>query len=80
MKLTWTFYPKFENPITLSVTYLPRLDKTGEWGFLEVESNHAWVCWDCFRIFDKGDLKAKKDAFERLLRVDTKVDLEQRLL
>ena len=69
MKLTWTFYPKFEKAITLQVSYLLRIDKTGAWGFLHVESNQAWVSWDCFKCFDRGDIKAKKDAFQRLVKV-----------
>jgi hypothetical protein len=80
MKLTWTFYPKYEKAITLSVTYLPRLDKTGQWGLLHVESNQAWVCWDCFRTFDKGELKAKRDAFERLIKVDSGQNIKDLLL
>ena len=69
MKLTWTFYPKYEKAITLNVLYMPRIDKTGAWGFLHVESNQAWVSWDCFKCFDRGDIKAKKDAFQRLIKV-----------
>lgn len=69
MKLTWTFYPKFEKAITLQVSYLPHIDKSGAWGFLHVESNQAWVSWDCFKCFDRGDIKAKKDAFQRLVKV-----------
>jgi 23S rRNA C2498 (ribose-2'-O)-methylase RlmM len=68
MKLTWTFYPKYEPRITLSVVYVPEIDKTGKWGFLHVESNQAWVCWECFKVFDRGDVKAKKEAFGRLIR------------
>jgi hypothetical protein len=68
MKLTWTFYPKYEPSITLSIVYLPDIDKTGKWGFLHVESNQAWVSWECFKVFDRGDVKAKKEAFERLIR------------
>jgi 23S rRNA C2498 (ribose-2'-O)-methylase RlmM len=68
MKLTWTFYPKYEPRITLSVVYVPEIDKTEKWGFLHVESNQAWVCWECFKVFDRGDIKAKKDAFSRLIR------------
>jgi len=79
MKITWTFYPKFEKAITLSVLYLPRIDKTGEWGFLHVESNQAWVSWDCFRCFDKGDVNAKKDAFQRLVKIDSPAKLMHEL-
>jgi hypothetical protein len=68
VKLTWTFYPKYEPRITLSVVYVPEIDKTGKWGFLHVDSNRAWVCWECFKVFDRGDIKAKKDAFSRLIR------------
>jgi hypothetical protein len=68
VKLSWTFYPKYEPSITLSVVYVPQIDKTDEWGFLDVESNQAWVCWECFKVFDRGDIKAKKDAFSRLIR------------
>lgn len=79
MKLTWTFYPKFEKAITLSVAYLPRIDKTGEWGFLHVETNQAWVSWDCFKCFDRGDVKSKKDAFQRLTKVSSPMKIIQEL-
>ena len=80
MKLTWTFYPKYEKAVTLTVTYLPQLDKSGDWGFLHVDSNQAWVSWDCFRSFDKGDVKTKRDAFERLSRIDSQEDLYKNVL
>lgn len=82
MKITWTFYPKFEAIITLSIQYLPKIDKTGEFGFLHVETNRAWVSWDCYKVFDKGDVKAKKDAFDRLRRIESDKDFvtEEKLL
>ncbi|MCE7038831.1 hypothetical protein [Dyadobacter sp. CY312] len=80
MKLTWTFYPKYEKAITLVVNYVPQLDKTGDWGFLHVELNHAWVSWDCFRSFDKGDVKSKKEAFERLVRLDPDQSISDKIL
>lgn len=69
MKITWTFYPKYEPKLTLIIKYLPTMDKPDTWGFLHVETNQAWVCWDCFKVFDRGDIKAKKDAFARLIRI-----------
>ncbi len=69
MRITWTFYPKYEQKITLSVTYLPSMDKPDTWGFLHVESNQAWVCWECFKVFNQGEVNAKKDAFARLIQV-----------
>ncbi|MEO6282171.1 MAG: hypothetical protein ABIN80_22970 [Dyadobacter sp.] len=71
MVLTWTFYPRHSERISLKVTYLPKLDKPGVWGFLHVDSNHAWVSWDCFKIFDSGDTRAKREAFERMSRIET---------
>lgn len=76
MKLTWTFYPKFEPKITLTINYLPKIDKSGEWGFLHVETNEAWVSWQCFRNFDRGDMKAKKEAFGRLIRINSVTEFE----
>lgn len=70
MVVTWTFYPKYGERVSLEVTYLPKLDKPGTWGFLHVDANKAWVCWDCFKAFDRGDLQAKKDAFTRLARLE----------
>lgn len=70
MKVTWTFYPKYESKITLTIIYVPVIDKTGTWGFLHAESNTAWVCWDCLKVFNQGDIKAKKEAFGRLTRID----------
>jgi hypothetical protein len=80
MKLTWTFYPRYESSITLTVCYEPQLDGVGDWGFLHVTTNQAWVCWDCFRTFDKGDVKAKKDAFARLVKVDSAEAISNRIL
>jgi len=79
MKLTWTFYPKYEKSITLSVTYLPRLDEAGEWGYLHVESNQAWVSWECFKCFDRGDVKIKQDSFARLSRIESFEQLTRQL-
>jgi 23S rRNA C2498 (ribose-2'-O)-methylase RlmM len=70
MVLTWTFYPKYEERLSSKVTYLPKLDKPGTWGFLHVDSNQAWVCWECFKVFERGDTFAKKDAFERMVRFE----------
>lgn len=69
MKLTWTFYPRHEPKVSLLVHYIPQLDKKGGWGFLHVETNQAFVTWDCFKVFNSGDVKAKKDAFGRLTRL-----------
>lgn len=69
MTLTWTFYPKYEPSVTLSIKYLPVIDKSGNWGYLHAETNQAWVSWNYFKVFDRGDIKAKKDAFARLIRV-----------
>lgn len=74
MKLTWTFYPKFSERITLTVIYVPKIDNTGHWGFLHQESNTCWVRWDCFQVFNRGELAAKKDAFGRLVAIEGSFD------
>ncbi|HLL97168.1 MAG TPA: hypothetical protein VK404_19500 [Spirosoma sp.] len=71
MKLTWTFYPKGLPSITLTVVYVPRLDAVSLAGYLEVETNTAYVNWAHFRIFDTGDQATKKALFASLTRVDT---------
>ena len=70
MKLTWTFYPKGQPSITLTVVYVPQLDKLTEAGYLEVDSNTAYVSWSSFRIFDTGDQSTKRSLFGSLIRVD----------
>ena len=70
MKLTWTFYPKGQPSITLTVLYLPKLDSVTDGGYLEIGTNTAYVNWAAFRIFDTGDQSSKKALFESLTRVD----------
>lgn len=71
MKLTWTFYSKTNQPITLTVVFVPELDqhKLEYGGFLDIESNRAYVDWATFKRFDDASIKVRKDAFERLVRV-----------
>ena len=70
MKLTWTFYPKGQPSITLTVLYVPELDALPDTGYLEVGTNTAYVSWSSFRIFDRGDQSTKKALFSSLTRVD----------
>ncbi len=70
MKLTWTFYPKSQPSITLTVIYVPQLDVTPATGYLDVDANTAYVNWASFRIFDTGDQVLKKSLFGSLIRVD----------
>lgn len=79
MKITWTFYPRYEPKVTLSITYIPLMDNTSIYGFLHEESNSAWVSWDCFKVFHNGELKAKKDAFERLTRIECPADTPEKI-
>ena len=70
MKLTWTFYPKGQPSITLTVVYVPKLDTLPGTGYLDVDTNTAYVGWDHFRIFNTGDPTLKKALFGSLTRVD----------
>ncbi|OIN59740.1 hypothetical protein [Arsenicibacter rosenii] len=73
MKLTWTYYPKGEaSSITLTVVYVPALDsdKLTHGGYLTPD-NVAYVDRDTYQIFDKGPLPHRRDAFQRLMRIDT---------
>ncbi|GAB4033342.1 hypothetical protein [Spirosoma gilvum] len=72
MKLTWTFYPKGAlQSVTLTVIYVPELDgqqqSTG--GFLEQETNTAFVDWVTYKRFDGPDVAGRRDAFQRLTRI-----------
>ncbi|RRB00872.1 hypothetical protein [Larkinella rosea] len=71
MKLTWTFYSKTNQPITLTVVYVPELDRhpLESGGFLDIESNRAYVDWATFKRFDDASIQVRKDAFGRLVRV-----------
>ena len=71
MKLTWTFYSKTNQPITLTVIYVLELDKHSleHGGFLDTDSNRAYVDWATFRRFDDASIKVRKDAFARLKRI-----------
>jgi hypothetical protein len=71
MVLTWTFYPKLGEKVSLKVTYKPELDKFDIWGFLLVETNEAYVSWDCFKAFDRAGAIEKREAFQRLQRIET---------
>ena len=68
MKLTWTFYPKPGISVSLTVIYVPELDdeKLQSGGFLDTDSNSAYVDWATYRRFDDADVKGRRDAFQRL--------------
>ncbi|QKZ13913.1 hypothetical protein [Spirosoma sp. KUDC1026] len=104
MKLTWTFYPKGQPSVTLTVVYVPGLDGPGldgpgldgpgldgpgldgpgldgpgldrknTPGYLEVDTNTAYVNWSAFRVFNSDDQPAKRALFGSLTRVDTFVN------
>ncbi|MGV3558926.1 hypothetical protein [Larkinella arboricola] len=82
MKLTWTFYSKTEPAITLTVIYVSELDhhQLEYGGFLDQESNRAYVDWATFRRFDDTSVKVRKDAFARLKRITHKEALTLGLL
>ncbi|MFC5411748.1 hypothetical protein ACFPMF_20670 [Larkinella bovis] len=71
MKLTWTFYSKTHEPITLTVVYVTELDahQLESGGFLDSEANRAYVDWQTFKRFDDASVKVRKEAFSRLLRI-----------
>ncbi|AEI47632.1 hypothetical protein [Runella slithyformis] len=71
MKLTWTFYPRHQDSVTLTVVYVPELDNhhLPKGGFLYEPTNTAYVNYDSYRCFDKGDTKMKQDAFGQLIRI-----------
>ncbi|MGM9509186.1 hypothetical protein ACS5NO_15735 [Larkinella sp. GY13] len=77
MKLTWTFYSKTNQPITLTVIYVLELDKhqLEYGGFLDTDSNRAYVDWATFKRFDDASIKVRKDAFARLKRITKKEDM-----
>ena len=70
MKLTWTFYPKGQPSITLTVVYVPRLDALPATGYLDVDTNTAYVNWSSFRVFNTGDPVSKRALFGSLTRVN----------
>lgn len=70
MRLTWTFYPRYQSSITLTVEYIPKLDTLLVPGYLVVETNTAYVSWSSFHVFNHGTTAEKKSLFGSLLRVD----------
>ncbi|WP_210422471.1 hypothetical protein [Spirosoma sp. KCTC 42546] len=71
MKLTWTFYPKGEQSITLTVIYLPKLDTIQQAGVLDQDTNVAFVNWRSFQVFNTGDVKDKRALFNSLTTLDS---------
>ena len=69
MKLTWTFYPKGQPSITLTVVYVPRLDAVPVAGYLDVDTNTAFVNWATFQMFNSTDQVSKKAVFASLVRM-----------
>ncbi|XBA03189.1 hypothetical protein A6C57_08535 [Fibrella sp. ES10-3-2-2] len=68
MKLTWTFYPQPGVSVSLAVIYVPELDdeKLVSGGFLDTNTNTAYVDWNTYRRFDEADVKNRRDAFQQL--------------
>ncbi len=69
MKLTWTFYPKGQPSITLTVVYMPSLDAVPVAGYLAVDTNTAYVNWANFQVFNSTDQVSKKALFGSLVSV-----------
>ncbi len=69
MKLTWTFYPKGQPSITLTVLYVPGLDAVSIAGYLAVDTNTAYVNWVNFQVFNSTDQVSKKALFGSLIKV-----------
>lgn len=76
MKISWTFYPKGESAITLTIVYLPELDGKAiqGGGILHVAQNTAFVDWATFKRFDDASVDNRKDAYGRLTRLDQMAD------
>lgn len=72
MKLSWTFYPKPGQCVTLTVIYKPALDSLAlpSGGFLHVDTNTAFVDWSTYQRLEQTDLKNRKEAFARLTPVN----------
>ncbi|MBO0951065.1 hypothetical protein [Fibrella forsythiae] len=71
MKISWTFLYQPGQSVTLNVVYTPELDAEPlpHGGFLNPETNVAYVDWDTFRRFNDYDVKGRRDAFQRLTRL-----------
>ncbi|GAA4467214.1 hypothetical protein GCM10023189_50450 [Nibrella saemangeumensis] len=72
MRTTWTFYPRGQEPITLTILYIPELDQhpLPQGGFLHTDTNTAYVNWQTYRLFDTPDVESRRQAFQRLTRID----------
>lgn len=68
-KLSWTFYPKHQQAVTLEVIYVPALDshRLAHGGYLDVDRNYAYVDWVTYKRFDDASLEGRKDAFQKLM-------------
>lgn len=70
MKLTWTFYPRGQPSISLTVVYIPKLDDVPVAGYLDVDTNTAFVSRANFQVFNSTDQITKKALFESLIRME----------
>lgn len=68
MKITFSYYPRGEPPVHLTIVYVPKLDehKLKFGGFIDTETNTALVDWQTLKIFKDGEIKDKKIAFANL--------------
>ena len=71
MRLTWTFYTKDKQCITLTVIYVPELDQQqlSSGGYLDVAANCAYVNWETYGQFNDASVETRRDAFARLTRM-----------
>lgn len=68
MKITFSYYPRGQPAVQLTILYVPKLDeyKLQFGGFLDTETNTAFVDWPTLKIFKDGKIKDKKIAFTNL--------------
>jgi hypothetical protein len=72
MKVTFALFPKGSPMVVLTIIYESRLDpyKLNFGGFLDNETNTAFVNWDTLKIFKDGETKDKKIAFGNLKSIE----------
>jgi hypothetical protein len=63
VKITLTLYPRFEEPISVVIQYVPQLDGQSCEGYWDVDSNTVALSWRMYKDFSALQKQSDKRAF-----------------
>lgn len=75
MKITYTLYPRFQQPVEIQILYVPQLDQQSTEGYWNIDTNQIALSWRLFSDFNKLEKIEEKKSFLAHLKQVSKIEL-----